>query len=256
MIEETPAEKEERLQRREERLQRQHERLKEGHPSHSSRGSSSGGSFKEVFSFFEEHKVITIAVIAIVLLLLALNVFNNNSQSGTVATSGPNASPNYAASGYMSSGTASALDNINSTLQSMMSQIASLGQQQASSSSSGSSTTGSGTSSSPGVGSSTGSSGPSGLPKNPTGPLPPPNTGTTTRGPSRPVSIPPVHVISTGGNKSSGGNPYVIVQKWPAQMSTLWGISQAEGISLSRIESLNPQISNPNLIYPGQKVYY
>lgn len=253
MLEETPAEKEERLQRREERLQRQHERLKEGVP-HNSGGWKSSGGLKEVFSFFEEHKIITIAVIAIILLLVGLNFFNN--QSGTVATSGPNASPDYAASGYMSSGTASALDNINSTLQAMMSQISSLGQQQASSSSSGSSTTGSGTSSSPGGSSSTGSSGPSGSPKNPTGPLPPPNSGKGVSGPPRLVPVQPIHVISSGGNSSSNGTPYVIVQKWPQRLSTLWGISQAEGISLNRIESLNPQIKNPNLIYPGQKVYY
>lgn len=35
---------------------------------------------------------------------------------------------------------------------------------------------------------------------------------------------------------------------------TLWGISQKYGISLNQIISLNPQITNPDLIYPGQKV--
>ena len=35
---------------------------------------------------------------------------------------------------------------------------------------------------------------------------------------------------------------------------TLWGISQRYGISLNQIIALNPQIQNPDLIYPGQKV--
>ena len=35
---------------------------------------------------------------------------------------------------------------------------------------------------------------------------------------------------------------------------TLWGLSKRYGVTLNRIISLNPQISNPNLIYPGQKV--
>ena len=35
---------------------------------------------------------------------------------------------------------------------------------------------------------------------------------------------------------------------------TLWGLSKRYGVALSRIIDLNPQISNPNLIYVGQKV--
>lgn len=35
---------------------------------------------------------------------------------------------------------------------------------------------------------------------------------------------------------------------------TLWGISAKYGISLGSIISLNPQIKNPNLIYPGDKI--
>ena len=34
----------------------------------------------------------------------------------------------------------------------------------------------------------------------------------------------------------------------------LWAISQKYGISLNQIIALNPQIPNPDLIYPGQKV--
>ena len=35
---------------------------------------------------------------------------------------------------------------------------------------------------------------------------------------------------------------------------TLWGLSRRYGVALNTIITLNPQISNPNLIYPGQKV--
>ncbi|PSR21091.1 MAG: peptidoglycan-binding protein [Sulfobacillus benefaciens] len=35
---------------------------------------------------------------------------------------------------------------------------------------------------------------------------------------------------------------------------TLWGIAQAHGLSLREIEKMNPQITNPNLIYPGEEV--
>lgn len=35
---------------------------------------------------------------------------------------------------------------------------------------------------------------------------------------------------------------------------TLWGIAARYGVALEQILKLNPQIKNPNLIYPGQKV--
>ena len=36
---------------------------------------------------------------------------------------------------------------------------------------------------------------------------------------------------------------------------TLWGIAAANGMTLSRLIGLNPQIRNPNLIYPGDIIY-
>lgn len=36
---------------------------------------------------------------------------------------------------------------------------------------------------------------------------------------------------------------------------TLWAIANAHGLTLSRLLQLNPQISNPNLIFPGQVVH-
>ncbi len=47
---------------------------------------------------------------------------------------------------------------------------------------------------------------------------------------------------------------YVTVTKWPSLYGTLSGIASQNGLSLQRIEQLNPNISNPNLIYPGQQV--
>ncbi len=35
---------------------------------------------------------------------------------------------------------------------------------------------------------------------------------------------------------------------------TLWGISKKYGVALVEVIALNPQIKNPNLIYPGEKV--
>mgnify|MGYP003342864100 CR=1 FL=1 len=36
---------------------------------------------------------------------------------------------------------------------------------------------------------------------------------------------------------------------------TLWAIARDNGMSLEKLISLNPQISNPNRIYAGDKVY-
>jgi spore coat assembly protein SafA len=35
---------------------------------------------------------------------------------------------------------------------------------------------------------------------------------------------------------------------------TLWALSKKYGVTLSAVIAWNPQIKNPNLIYPGQKV--
>lgn len=47
----------------------------------------------------------------------------------------------------------------------------------------------------------------------------------------------------------SGGNTYTVQGG-----DSLSGIAAAHGLSLAQIESLNPQISNPNLIHPGDLV--
>jgi spore coat assembly protein SafA len=35
---------------------------------------------------------------------------------------------------------------------------------------------------------------------------------------------------------------------------TLWALARRYGVALERIIALNPDIRNPNLIYPGQRV--
>ena len=47
---------------------------------------------------------------------------------------------------------------------------------------------------------------------------------------------------------------FVTVQPWPNVLGSLSGIASQNGISLERVEQLNPQIQNPDLIYPGQRV--
>ena len=57
---------------------------------------------------------------------------------------------------------------------------------------------------------------------------------------------------TTGGTAqagSSGEQWYTVVRG-----DTLWGIARRYGVGLADLISLNPQIKNPNLIYPGQKV--
>jgi LysM repeat protein len=49
---------------------------------------------------------------------------------------------------------------------------------------------------------------------------------------------------------------YITVTPWPTLTSTLSGISSKVGVPLARIEALNPQIKNPNLIHAGESVRY
>jgi hypothetical protein len=47
---------------------------------------------------------------------------------------------------------------------------------------------------------------------------------------------------------------YVTATAWPSPYGSLSGIAQAKGLTLMQIEGLNPQITNPNLIYPGEQI--
>lgn len=63
----------------------------------------------------------------------------------------------------------------------------------------------------------------------------------------------------TGGNIRppnfpQAGQRFVTAQRWPNTLGSLSGIASQSGTSLARIEQLNPQITNPNLIYAGQQI--
>jgi LysM repeat protein len=62
----------------------------------------------------------------------------------------------------------------------------------------------------------------------------------------------------TGSSSSSpvAGAKYYTVNPWPQPGSTLSSIAAIVGVPLASVEALNPQISNVNLIYPGQQVRY
>ncbi len=55
--------------------------------------------------------------------------------------------------------------------------------------------------------------------------------------------------VSASSSASGAGGSYTVVHG-----DTLSGIAASHGISLARLESLNPQIKNPDLIFPGQSV--
>lgn len=64
--------------------------------------------------------------------------------------------------------------------------------------------------------------------------------------PINPVPVPPLPVPLA---------EYVTVTTWPHPGSSLWSIALEHGISLNKIEQLNPQYSgNWNLIHPGDRV--
>jgi LysM repeat protein len=50
--------------------------------------------------------------------------------------------------------------------------------------------------------------------------------------------------------KVTAGKTHIVVRG-----NTMWGIAVSNGMTLSQLISLNPQISNPNLIYPGEIIY-
>lgn len=85
--------------------------------------------------------------------------------------------------------------------------------------------------------------------------------------PGQHVSIPTGTGISSAGTSSSSYSGATVYSQghatvYPQPVSvtvqkgnTLWGIAQSHGLSLQQVEQLNPQIKNPNLIYPGEEVF-
>jgi spore coat assembly protein SafA len=54
---------------------------------------------------------------------------------------------------------------------------------------------------------------------------------------------------STAANSASASGNYTVKSG-----DTMWAIAQRSGVSLSALEAANPQIKNPNLIFPGQSI--
>ena len=54
-----------------------------------------------------------------------------------------------------------------------------------------------------------------------------------------------------GGTASAGGQTEVYTVR---KGDTLWGIAGRYGVELTGLIAANPQIKNPNLIYPGDQV--
>lgn len=69
--------------------------------------------------------------------------------------------------------------------------------------------------------------------------------GNTTELEGRPVTTPGQEAADAG----QGGVWHTV-----ARGETLWALARRYGVTLSRLIALNPNIRNPNLIYPGQKV--
>lgn len=64
--------------------------------------------------------------------------------------------------------------------------------------------------------------------------------------------IQPGQVLNLGGSSApaaSSGGTYTVISQ-----DTLSGIAGKFGLSLAALEAMNPQITNPNVIYPGEKV--
>lgn len=174
----------------------------------------------------EHHTAILIALLGIAVTLYAVYASRRQQQSAGTA-GGASGQPGTATPQAMTSDSTSALSNLTGYMQTILQQLQQLG--------SGASGSGTGSASS-GSGSGTGSSG---------NPTPSPTPAPAPKPSPAPAPAP-------------APSRYVTVSPWTAQNtpwnSTLWGIAQHEGESLSRIEQLNPQIANPNLIYPGQRV--
>ena len=58
----------------------------------------------------------------------------------------------------------------------------------------------------------------------------------------------------SGGTGAGAGNGQTGEWYTVVRGDTLWGLSRRYGVKLSQIIELNPDIRNPNLIFPGQRV--
>ncbi|HEY0179198.1 MAG TPA: phage tail tip lysozyme [Dokdonella sp.] len=63
------------------------------------------------------------------------------------------------------------------------------------------------------------------------------------------------HVTIPGASHAAGGSAGAASTYTVESGDTLSSIAHAHGVALSALESANPQIHNPNVIYPGQSVH-
>lgn len=65
----------------------------------------------------------------------------------------------------------------------------------------------------------------------------------------------PVRPEAGGGGQTAGGEvSEAAVYHTVVSGETLWGIARAWGMTLGELLVLNPQIKNPNVIQPGQRL--
>ena len=65
----------------------------------------------------------------------------------------------------------------------------------------------------------------------------------------------PVRPEAGGGGQTAGGEASeAAVYHTVVSGETLWGIARAWGMTLGELLVLNPQIKNPNVIQPGQRL--
>lgn len=80
-------------------------------------------------------------------------------------------------------------------------------------------------------------------------------TPPVTSSPPPPPASPPPPSSTTG--PTAGSPVYVTVGHYgvdPISITTLSGIAAAHGTTVARLLQLNPQITNPDLIYPGERI--
>lgn len=214
----------------------EHQRLAQFHAEHAGGKQPETGSVGSQLGGFvgslESHKfwIIGGIIAIIVIFTVVIPAFQNGLGGNTANTNNnPNASGDYSNSGILPSDISSALDNINQSINGIANQIGG----------------GGGTTTTPPP-----TTPPTGVFNKP--PVIPP-VGNPTQTPPPVVTPPPTNPPIPAPQPL-----YVTVTHWtPTNTpwnSTLSGIAQHEGVSLNRIESLNPNIKNPNLIYAGQQV--
>lgn len=63
-----------------------------------------------------------------------------------------------------------------------------------------------------------------------------------------------VQTVSAGTSQSGGGEQAAPRYHRVVKGDTLWDLARSNGLTLEEIIAMNPQIKNPNLIYPGDEV--